>query len=178
LLDKWIASLLAGGGFEQQSGSDQVVVLGKVWAVPQQSHATGCCLERRCSPAHSCTLGYSEQDYDQLPLLSFDGRSIRNLVDVALAQVPLATFMFSNECEIDLPLPDSVRGRRPPWNSCATSASSRRGRRMSRQVCAALLFVYVRVLTMPQRSSCAAQLQALLRCDVGRRVRKVCELLE
>ncbi len=90
---------------------------------------------------HSCTLGYSEQDYDQLPLLSIDGRSIRNLVDVALAQVPLATFMFNNECEIVLPLPDSVRGRRPPWNSCATSASSRRGRRMSRQVCAALLFV-------------------------------------
>jgi hypothetical protein len=61
---------------------------------------------------HSCTLGYSEQDYDQLPLLSFDGRSIRNLVDenVALAleraQGPLATFMFANEREIVLSLPE------------------------------------------------------------------------
>jgi hypothetical protein len=36
----------------------------------------------------------------------------------------------------------------------------------------------VRVLTLPQRSSCAAQLQALLRCDVGRRVRKGCVFLE
>jgi hypothetical protein len=59
---------------------------------------------------HSCTLGYSEQDYDQLPLLSIDGRSIRNLVDVALAleraQGPLVTFMFANEREIVLSLPE------------------------------------------------------------------------
>jgi hypothetical protein len=57
---------------------------------------------------HSCSLGYSEQDYDQLPLLSIDGRGIRNLVDVALAlqraQGPLVTFMFANEREIVLSL--------------------------------------------------------------------------
>ncbi len=57
---------------------------------------------------HSCTLGYSEEDYDSLPLLSIDGRSIRNLVDVAYAleraQGPLVTFAFANEREIVLSL--------------------------------------------------------------------------
>ncbi len=60
---------------------------------------------------HSCTLGYSEEDYQCLPLLSIDGRSIRNLVDVASAiesaQGPLVTFEFANEREIVLELSDS-----------------------------------------------------------------------
>ncbi len=49
-----------------------------------------------------------------MPLLSFDGRSIRNLVDENVAQTrspssaqgPLATFMFANEREIVLSLPE------------------------------------------------------------------------
>ena len=57
---------------------------------------------------HSCTLGYAEEDYDSLPLLSVDGRSIRNLVDVAYAlqhaKGPLVTFAFANEREIVLSL--------------------------------------------------------------------------
>jgi hypothetical protein len=57
---------------------------------------------------HTCTLGYTEEDYFRLPLLSVDGRSIRNLVDVASAlehaQGPLVTFLFANEREIVLSL--------------------------------------------------------------------------
>ena len=57
---------------------------------------------------HSCTLGYSEEDYFSLPLLSIDGRNIRNLVDVASAleraQGPLVTFAFANDREIVLSL--------------------------------------------------------------------------
>jgi hypothetical protein len=57
---------------------------------------------------HSCTLGYSEEDYENLPLLSIDGRNIRNLVDVALAlelaRGPLVIFLFANDREIVLSL--------------------------------------------------------------------------
>ncbi len=57
---------------------------------------------------HSCTLGYAEEDYENLPLLSIDGLNIRNLVDVALAleraRGPLVTFLFANDREIVLSL--------------------------------------------------------------------------
>ena len=57
---------------------------------------------------HACTLGYEEEDYSRLPLISVDGKPIRNLVDVALAleraQGPLVIFLFANEREIVLSL--------------------------------------------------------------------------
>ena len=72
------------------------------------SHAPQVVVLSGCALPHSCTLGYTESDFDRLPLLSVDGRSIRNLVDVAIAleraQGPLVSFQFANEREIILPL--------------------------------------------------------------------------
>ena len=89
-LDQYISGLLAESGFAHSKPSDQVVILSGA-ALP-----------------HAVTLGYEEEDFERTPLLSVDGRQVRNLADVASfvesAAGPLVTFLFALDKEIVLPL--------------------------------------------------------------------------
>lgn len=96
----------------QQSATDQIVVLNGS-ALP-----------------HSVTLGYDDDDFDELPLISVDGKKIRNLADVAAAvesaSGPLVEFAFALDRVIVLPLNEGRRatadlmreyGIAAPWSS-------------------------------------------------------------
>jgi S1-C subfamily serine protease len=61
---------------------------------------------------HSVTLGYEDDDFDELPLISVDGKRIRNLADVGAAvesaSGPLVEFVFALDKVLVLPL---IEGR-------------------------------------------------------------------
>jgi hypothetical protein len=88
---------------------------------------------------HAVTLGYEEQDFERLPLLSVDGRQVRNLADVAAfvesAAGPLVTFLFALDKEIVLPLAEGRTataelmrefGVAAPWSADISAALKER----------------------------------------------------
>ena len=79
-----------GGIMKHEHASDQIVVLN------------GSTLP------HAVTLGYDDDEFERIPLLSIDGVRIRNLADVAVAvesaRGPLVEFAFALDRVLVLPL--------------------------------------------------------------------------